>query len=89
MISGSFNAEWVIYTLCITGLTLLTCFVHLTLASIKRRSCKEVIVNEKGVSELGDSNVVDKKQIPFVTTGSNATSQDSHSENINFNCHEK
>lgn len=88
-ISGSLNDEWVIYTLCITGLTLLTCFVHLTLASIKRRSCKEVIVNEKVVSKLGDFNVVDETPIPIVTTGSNATSHDSHGENINFNCHEK
>ncbi|CAG2186382.1 unnamed protein product [Mytilus edulis] len=87
--TGSSNDKWIIYTLCITGLTLLTCFANLTLAYIKRRSCKETIANQNVVSVLGDFNVVDKTPIAFGTTGSNATSQDSHSENINFDCHER
>lgn len=88
-ISGSSNDKWIIYTLCITGLTLLTCFAHLTLAYIKRRSCKETIANQNVVSVLGDLDVVGKTPLSFGTTGSNATSHDSHSETISFDCHER
>ncbi|CAC5381942.1 unnamed protein product [Mytilus coruscus] len=92
--NGTSKAEWIIYTLCITGCFFLTGFGHWFRTYRKRRSFKVRTINEKAVSEpltpfMGDDTEVDKKLLTCVTTGSNVTPQLSNNETINFVVHQE
>ncbi|CAC5420376.1 unnamed protein product [Mytilus coruscus] len=90
MNEGPSNDEWIIYTLCITGFTILTGVGHLLRKSRKRRTLKlrnnTDVVSEplKPTPYIGIYNVVDENPLTFDTTKLNTASQSSSLKSINF-----
>ncbi|CAC5400707.1 unnamed protein product [Mytilus coruscus] len=90
MFPGSSNDEWIIYTLCISGFTILAGVGHLLRKIRKRRSLKLKINAEvdlkplKPTPYIGIYSEVDKNPLTFDTTELNVASQASSMKSINF-----
>ncbi|VDI35743.1 Hypothetical predicted protein [Mytilus galloprovincialis] len=86
----SSTKEWIMYTLCISGLTALTVVVHLLHKKRKQRSLK-LNINEEVVLEsfqptpcIGIYSEVDENPLIFDTTELNVASQASFRKSVNF-----
>lgn len=92
IIAGVADANWIIYTLCITSCFFLTGFGHLYRTYRKQNALgvgngkEEVTLKPlelpSYINDIYDE--VDDNSLTFVTTGSNIPSKASHNENINF-----
>lgn len=90
MFPGSSNHEWIIYILCIAGLTILICVGHL-IRKIRKKRLLELKINaEVGLETfnptpcIGIYSAVDENPLVFDTTDLNLTSQASSMETAYF-----